>query len=76
MGSLLTALIACNEPQLMDGLIFSAGAFEIHSETGYWWKALAAKLLNWVIPTLKLGKGSFDAISRKESVLVVVYLDF
>ena len=71
MGGLLTALIACNEKQLMDGIIFSAAAFEIHPDTAQWWKVLGAKVLNWIMPNLKVGGVSFDGLSRKESVTVV-----
>ena len=68
MGGLIAALVACNEPHLMDGLILEAAAFQIHPKTGKWYLILGAKILNWIMPSIKVGGLEFWSISRKKSV--------
>lgn len=68
LGGLISALVACNEPHLMDGLILEAAAFQIHPKTGKWYLILGAKILNWIMPSIKVGGLEFWSISRKTSV--------
>ena len=80
IGGLIAALIACNENclqlNLVDGVILSSAPFELHSETARWWTILGVKVLNWVMPSLKITEVSFDGCSRKESVTVEEYFCF
>ena len=52
----------------MDGLILEAAAFQIHPKTGKWYLILGAKILNWIMPSIKVGGLEFWSISRKTSV--------
>jgi alpha-beta hydrolase superfamily lysophospholipase len=53
---------------VFDALILEAPAFGLHEDSVKWYHILGAKLLNWILPDFKLGRGNNSFVSRNKDV--------
>jgi len=64
MGGLLSLMAAISMPSNIDGLILEAAAIKLHPASAAWWQIAGAKVLNRVLPSLKVGKLELEKVSR------------